>query len=263
MSYLWKRNTSKAEAGWKPRAVGCEPQEHMCLVWDNVAKVGGSDCYIWSSKKRGRTEKKPLRWAWFKDLEFIRIPLCVEGKKEKKSTYPPLLSQIKPVPGWTPFAFRYCINSLWHWFNKVLETFLRDFVPDWHDSITQWPWTCPNGQSDHIPKGPGDCEDHWSTTNSCSRKPFEMIRALWHGPLSCWKRPSEDAYTVIIKGWAWSATTLRKAMVFKWCSLTHGQNGSRLSCCLLQVLTLWKLAEIQNGQTRECFSNLLLSSQGL
>lgn len=76
MSYLWERNTSKAEAGWKSRAVGCEPQEHMCLVWDNVAKVGGSDCYIWSSKKRGRTEKKAPRWAWFKELEFIRIPLC-------------------------------------------------------------------------------------------------------------------------------------------------------------------------------------------
>ncbi len=37
------------------------------------------------------------------------------------------------VPGRTPF----CLHSLWHRFNKVLETFLRDFGPYWHDSIMQ------------------------------------------------------------------------------------------------------------------------------
>ncbi len=41
------------------------------------------------------------------------------------------------VPGWTPFSLQNCLNSLWHWFNMVLETFLRDFCPYWHDSITQ------------------------------------------------------------------------------------------------------------------------------
>ncbi len=40
------------------------------------------------------------------------------------------------VPGWTPFAFR-TLNSSWHRFNKVLETFLRDFGSYCHDSITQ------------------------------------------------------------------------------------------------------------------------------
>ncbi len=41
------------------------------------------------------------------------------------------------VPGWTPFCLQNWLNSLWHRFNKVLETFLRDFGPYWHDSITQ------------------------------------------------------------------------------------------------------------------------------
>ncbi len=41
------------------------------------------------------------------------------------------------VPVWTPFCLQNCLNSLWHRFNKVLETFLRDFDPYWHDSITQ------------------------------------------------------------------------------------------------------------------------------
>ncbi len=41
------------------------------------------------------------------------------------------------VPGWTHFCLQNCLNSLWHIFNKVLETFLRDFGPYWDDSIMQ------------------------------------------------------------------------------------------------------------------------------
>ncbi len=41
------------------------------------------------------------------------------------------------VPCWTHFSFSDWLNSSWHRFNKVLETFLRDFSPYWHDSITQ------------------------------------------------------------------------------------------------------------------------------
>ncbi len=41
------------------------------------------------------------------------------------------------VPGWTPFCLQNFLNSSWHRFNKVLETFLRGFGPYWHDSITQ------------------------------------------------------------------------------------------------------------------------------
>ncbi len=40
------------------------------------------------------------------------------------------------VPGWTPFCLQNCLNSSWYRFNKVLETFLRDFGPYCHDSIT-------------------------------------------------------------------------------------------------------------------------------
>ena len=42
-----------------------------------------------------------------------------------------------PVPGWTPFCLQNCLNSWWQRFNKLLETFLWDFGPYWHDSITQ------------------------------------------------------------------------------------------------------------------------------
>ncbi len=41
------------------------------------------------------------------------------------------------VLGWTPFCLQSCLNSSWHRFNKVLKTFLRDWGPYWHDSITQ------------------------------------------------------------------------------------------------------------------------------
>ncbi len=58
------------------------------------------------------------------------------------------------VPGWTGPLF----PSELPWFNKVLETFLRDFGPYWHDSITQLLQICQlhihdaNLPFHHIPK---------------------------------------------------------------------------------------------------------------
>ncbi len=56
----------------------------------------------------------------------------------------------------------------------------------------------------------GDCGGHLSKVNSssCSRNQSEMIWSLWHGALSCWKY-IRRWYTVVIKGWTWSATILR------------------------------------------------------
>ncbi len=62
------------------------------------------------------------------------------------------------VPGWTPLCLQNCLNSSWHRFNKVLETFFRDFGPYWHDSITQLLQICrlhihdANLPFHHIPK---------------------------------------------------------------------------------------------------------------
>ncbi len=65
---------------------------------------------------------------------------------------------------------------------------------------------------------------------------------------------SEDRYTVVIKGWTWSATILRLAVAFKWCSI--GTKGPKVckeniphtitpppawtieTCSLCQILTL-------------------------
>ncbi len=61
------------------------------------------------------------------------------------------------VLGWT-FCLQNCLNSSWHRFNKVSETFLRDFVPYWHDSIMQLRLICrlhihdANLPCHHIPK---------------------------------------------------------------------------------------------------------------
>ncbi len=56
----------------------------------------------------------------------------------------------------------------------------------------------------------GDCGGHLSKVNSlsCSRNQSEMIWALWHGALSCWKY-IRRWYTVVIKRWTWSETILR------------------------------------------------------
>ncbi len=92
------------------------------------------------------------------------------------------------VPDWTPFCLQNCLNSSWHRFNKVLETFLRDFGPYWHDSITQLLQICRQHIYDanlpfhHIPKCSivlrySDCGGHLSKVNSlsCSRNQSEMI----------------------------------------------------------------------------------------
>ncbi len=92
-----------------------------------------------------------------------------------------------------------CLNFSWHRFNKVLETFLRDFGPYWHDSITQllqiyrlhihdanllW---FTKSQRCSIGLRSGDCGGHLSKVNSlsCSRNQSEMIWTLWQGALSC------------------------------------------------------------------------------
>ncbi len=183
------------------------------------------------------------------------------------------------VPGWTPFCLQNCLNSSRHRFNKVLETFLRDFGPYWHDNITQLLQICRllihdvNLPFHHTPKVLYWIEIWWLwrpfgkvatiMSPSCSRNQSEMIWALWHGALSCWKWSSEDGYTVVIKGWTWSATIFREAVAFKQCSTgTKGpkvcqeniphtitppppawtietrQDGSMLSCSLRQILTL-------------------------
>ncbi len=62
------------------------------------------------------------------------------------------------VPGWTPFCLQNCLNSSLHRLNKVLEAFVRDFGPYWHDSITQLLQICRlhihdvNLPFHHIPK---------------------------------------------------------------------------------------------------------------
>ncbi len=96
------------------------------------------------------------------------------------------------VPGWTPFCLQNCLNYSWHRFNKVLETFLRDFGPYWHDSITQLLYICwlhihdanlrsTTSQRCSIGLRSGDCGGHLSKVNSlsCSRNQSEMIWALW------------------------------------------------------------------------------------
>ncbi len=123
------------------------------------------------------------------------------------------------VPGWTPFCLQNCLNSSWHSFNKVLETFLRDFGPYWHDSITQLRISrSTTSQRCSIGLRSGDCGGHLSKVNSlsCSRNQSEMIWALWHGALSCWKLPSEDWYTVIKNFSVCQKTDLPHTELYHW-----------------------------------------------
>lgn len=44
------------------------------------------------------------------------------------------------------------------------------------------------------------------STLSCSGKQFQLIGALWHGSISCWKWPPEDGYSMVINRFTWSGS---------------------------------------------------------
>ncbi len=132
----------------------------------------------------------------------------------------------------------------------------------------------------------GDFGGHLSKVNSlsCSRNQSEMIWALWRCIILL-EVSSEDGCTVVIKGWTWSATILRKAVVFKRCSIgtkcakkisptplhPHQpeplRQGRMDPCFHVLYAKFWPYhlnvaAEIETHQTRQRFSNLLLSNFG-
>ncbi len=164
----------------------------------------------------------------------------------------------------------------------MLETFLRDFGLYWHESITQLQQICrlhihdANLPFHHIPK---TVEAIWEKWTHChvqetSLRLFELCDMV-HYPAGS---TSEDGYTVVIKGWTWSATIFRLAVAFKRCTigtkcakkisptpLHHHQpeplRQGRMDPCfhvLYAKLSPYHL----NHQTRQCFSNLLLSNFG-
>ncbi len=104
------------------------------------------------------------------------------------------------VPGWPSFCLQNCLNSLWHRFNKVLEIYSSEILVH-IDMIathsccrfvgcTSMMWISRSTTSQRCSTGlrSGDCGGYLSKVNSlCPRNQSEMIWALWHGALSCWK----------------------------------------------------------------------------
>ncbi len=113
------------------------------------------------------------------------------------------------VPGWTRFCLQNCLNSSWHRFNKVFLDSSEILV---HIAMIASRSCCrfvgctsmmqifrsTTSQRCSIGLRSGDCGGNLSKVNSlsCSKNQSEMIWALWHGALSCWKYSSEDGYTV-------------------------------------------------------------------
>ncbi len=130
----------------------------------------------------------------------------------------------------------------------------------------------------------GDCGGHLSKVNSLSCSRDDLSFVTWC--IILLEVASEDEYTVVIKGWTWSATILREAVVFKRCSIGtkcakkisptplhhHHQpeplRQGRTDPCFHVLYTKFWLyhlnvaAEIKTHQTRQHFSNLLLSNVG-
>ncbi len=102
------------------------------------------------------------------------------------------------VSGWTSFCLQNCLNSLWHRFNKVLETFLKilvhiDMIAS-HSccrfvGCTSMMWISRSTTSQRCSIGlrSGDYGGHLSKVNSllCSRNQSEMIWGINNIQVGC------------------------------------------------------------------------------
>ncbi len=104
------------------------------------------------------------------------------------------------VPGWTLFAFRTALilrgidsTRCWKHSWKILvhiDMRASHSCCRFVGCTSKMRISCSiTSQRCSIGLRSGDCGGHWSTVNSlsCLRHQFEMIWALWHGALSCWK----------------------------------------------------------------------------
>ncbi len=89
------------------------------------------------------------------------------------------------LPSWSWFCFQNLLNSLWQRFSKLLETIFRDFSPKHHTVAADWLAAHLRGES-RVSQHPKSTLLDWDLV-TCSRNQFEMIWALCHGALSCWK----------------------------------------------------------------------------
>ncbi len=163
-----------------------------------------------------------MKVKWRLSSSMIRFNMLVVGRKKiiiSIHSLATLLGYSLLVPGWTPFVFRTAL-ILRGIDSQGVGNIPQRFWSICHDSITQLLQICrlhihdENLSFHHIPKVLYWIEIWWlwrtlSKVNSlsCSRNQSEMIWALWHGALSCWKY-IRRWYTVVIKEWTWT-TILR------------------------------------------------------
>ena len=124
------------------------------------------------------------------------------------------------VPGWTPFCLQNCLNPLWHRFNKVLETFLREFGPYWRVSITQLLQICRlhihdvNLPFHHILKGLYWIDIWWLW------RPFEYSELI-----IIFKKPVWDDS----RSMTWRVILLEVA-IRRWVHCGHDSNNTQVGC---------------------------------
>ncbi len=108
-----------------------------------------------------------------------RFEPTTSGYKSDALSIRPRLPHFIRYMGWTPFSLQNCLNSPWHRFNKVLETFLRDFFVhiDMIASNSCCRFVGCTSQRCSIGLRSGDCGGHLRKVNSlsCSRNQSEMI----------------------------------------------------------------------------------------
>ncbi len=177
-------------------------------IWDKT-----TECHIVLLGDSTHTCFTKLKWTAL--LEFI--PLIDVSIRTGTVKHKADITDYKLLFSFRSLVHNHSSESGTH----MLETLLRDFghivMIASHSCCrfvvcTSMMWISRSTASQRCSIGlrSGDCGGHLSKVNSlsCSRNQSEMIWALWHGVLSCWKY-IRRWYTVVIKGWTWSETILR------------------------------------------------------
>lgn len=103
------------------------------------SKIGCICAIVWRPVSLKFSVTLTLTWV---QIAWISMSsLCSQQKARGLDTLSRyFIRYILSVLGWTLFCRQSCLNSSWHIFNKVLETFLRD--RSWHDGLMQLMQIC-------------------------------------------------------------------------------------------------------------------------
>lgn len=180
---------------------------HKGLLGSSVLLMGffSFDVKVWQHYSESKWQQE-IKDSWKTSFKFTPVNITNMKvffllAKDDKISFTPATLLGTPCLYWLGlFCLQNCLNSSWCRFNKEN----KDFGPCWHDSITQNIHDL-NLLLHHTQSG--ECGGHLNAVMFKKTAWDDLNFVTWCVILL--QQPSEGGYTVVIKGWTWSATIIR------------------------------------------------------